>query len=155
MGLNSPLPEGYHWIKGLGKDRALLLKFMGQTYGELFPNQGNFAHLADTVAQYFSPETPLWWVATGEEVRVGCLWLGTGVAQESGDRYTHIFLVYVAPKHRNQGIGTALMTLAQQWAESCGHGKIGLQVFEQNRAARRLYDRLGYETRSRLMIKKF
>ena len=42
-------------------DRALLVKFMQLTYQELFPGQ-NFSHLAQTVEQYFSPETPLWWV---------------------------------------------------------------------------------------------
>ncbi|MBW4631075.1 MAG: GNAT family N-acetyltransferase [Iphinoe sp. HA4291-MV1] len=34
---------------------------MQQTYQEAFPRQ-DFSHLAGTVEQYFSRETPLWWV---------------------------------------------------------------------------------------------
>ena len=34
---------------------------MQRTYQELVPEQ-DFSHLAQTVEQYFSRETPLWWV---------------------------------------------------------------------------------------------
>jgi hypothetical protein len=54
-----------YWIyAGSSLDRALLVKFMQLSYQELFPEQ-NFSHLARTVEQYFSKETPLWWVNAG------------------------------------------------------------------------------------------
>ena len=43
-------------------ERSQLVKFIQLTYQELFPEQKNFAHLAITVEQYFSKDTPLWWV---------------------------------------------------------------------------------------------
>lgn len=43
------LPEGYRLRQGYSKDRALLVKFMNETYQELFPEQQNFSHLAETV----------------------------------------------------------------------------------------------------------
>ncbi|MCV3212884.1 hypothetical protein OGM63_04965, partial [Plectonema radiosum NIES-515] len=58
--LNSLLP-GYNIRRGSTLDRALLVKFMQRTYQDMFPGE-DFSHLARTVEQYFSSETPLWWV---------------------------------------------------------------------------------------------
>ena len=59
--MSEQLLPGYTIYAGSSFDRALLVKFMQLTYQELFPGQ-DFSHLAQTVEQYFSPETPLWWV---------------------------------------------------------------------------------------------
>lgn len=58
--MSEELPPGYRLRVGTGLDRALLVKFMQRTYQEMFPQ--DFSHLARTVEQYFSQETPLWWV---------------------------------------------------------------------------------------------
>ncbi|MGM3304628.1 GNAT family N-acetyltransferase [Anabaena sp. WFMT] len=55
------LLPGYHIRRGSTVDRAILVKFMQQTYQEMFSHQ-DFSHLALTVEQYFSADTPLWWV---------------------------------------------------------------------------------------------
>jgi GNAT superfamily N-acetyltransferase len=143
---------------------------MQRTYQELYPEQ-NFSHLAQTVEQYFSTETPLWWVAknTSETASnpppislsasysvsdpIACLWLGTAIDQVEGWRYPHIFLLYVCPDHRRQGIGLALMHHAELWAKARGHHQIGLQVFQQNQPALQLYTKLGYQTQSLSMVK--
>ena len=151
------LPSGYHLRSGASSDRALLVKFMHLTYQELFPQQQDFNHLATTVAQYLSPQTPLWWVEPAAQEtkteKVACLWLGNAVEQISGERYSHIFLLYVAPAHRHQGIGTALMETAQQWAKTRGDRQISLQVFSHNQPALNLYHNLGYQTHSLLLLK--
>ncbi len=152
------LPEGYNLQRGSSKDKALLLKFMTRTYREQFPQQQDFAHLARTVEQYFSPDTSLWWVEQALEEnkrgeKVACLWIGNAIDQVKGDRFTYILLVYVSPAHRRQGIGTALMSYAQERARQRGDGQIGLQVFTTNQPAFQLYRRLGYETQSLLMVK--
>jgi ribosomal protein S18 acetylase RimI-like enzyme len=59
------LAPGYQLRRGTGLDRALLVKFMQSTYRELYPTQ-DFAHLSQTVEQYLSSETPLWWVEREE-----------------------------------------------------------------------------------------
>lgn len=59
--MSEQLLPGYTIHAGFSLDRALLVKFMQLTYQELFPEQ-DFSHLAQTVEQYFSKETPLWWV---------------------------------------------------------------------------------------------
>lgn len=155
-----PLLSGYQWRTGTGKEKALLVQFMQLTYQELFPTLTQFDHLAVTVEQYFaSRKTPLWWVEeavtshTEETSPIACLWMGNAIDQVNGDRYSHIFLLYVKPEHRRKGIGTALMKKAQDWARQRGDRKIGLNVFECNQPALNLYHNLGFETRSLLMIK--
>lgn len=157
-----PLPK-YSLRAGSRLDRALLVKFMQQTYQELFPEQ-DFSHLARTVEQYFSKETPLWWVEHNEVAAqhhdksiqpsiVACLWAGNAVDQVWGDRHAHIFLLYVMPEHRRQGIGTALMHHIENWARNRGDRQIGLQVFLANHNALNLYKKLGYQTQSLWMVK--
>ncbi|MEH1851217.1 MAG: GNAT family N-acetyltransferase [Nostoc sp.] len=51
-------------------ERSLLLKFMQRTYQDLFPNE-DFSHLEQTVKQYFSSDTPLWWVEEEGEQGAG------------------------------------------------------------------------------------
>lgn len=153
--------QGYCLRRGSGLDRALLVKFLQRTYRELNPD-GEVSHLVHTVEQYFGPEATLWWVEPeGASVPLGrlavepvaCLWLGNAVHQITGDRQSYIFLLYVTPPVRRQGIGTALMHHAEAWARQRGDRQIGLQVFQTNQPALKLYEKLGYQSESVWMIK--
>ena len=151
------LIPGYSWRQGSRLDRALLLKFVARSYQEQFPEQ-DLSHLAQTVEQYFSAQTPLWCVDLLNSnpslpEPVGCLWLGNAIDQEDGERTAHIFLLYVKPEHRKQGIGSALVQNAEQWAAQRGDRKISLQVFMNNQPALNLYQKLGYQPQSLLMQK--
>lgn len=126
---------------------------MQLTYRELFPDHPT-QHLAETVERYFCRQTPLWWVDTREGATIGCLWLGAAVDQTSGENHTHIFLLYVAPNHRRQGIGSCLMQQAEAWAKAKGDRQIGLQVFQSNVPALALYQSFGYQTQSLWMVKR-
>ena len=144
---------------------------MQQSYREIYPEQ-NFSHLTRTVEQYFSRDTPLWWVTEGSREqgvgsseieqlpitnyqlpKLACLWVGNAVDQIKGDRHTYIFLLYVKPEHRRRGIGKALMGYLENWARAKGDRQIGLQVFQSNTPALDLYHKLGYQTQSLWMIK--
>lgn len=124
---------------------------MQKTYQELAPKQ-DFSHLALTVEQYLSRETPLWWV-NDRNSPVACLWAGNATDQITGDRIAHIFLLYVAPEHRRRGIATALIGLVETWAIGKGLGAIELQVFQTNSSALNLYNQLGYQTQSLSVVK--
>ncbi len=50
----------------------------------------------------------------------------------------------VFPEYRGRGIGTQLLTLAEQHAHGHGLSKLSLIVFEQNEGAKRLYERSGF-----------
>jgi ribosomal protein S18 acetylase RimI-like enzyme len=143
------------------------VKFLQLSYQELFPEQGDFSHLPETVRRYFSRETPLWWVESADATvnagspivppplsqPVACLWMGNAIDQLQGDRHAHIFLLYVMPEHRRRGVGSALMRHAEDWARARGDRQIGLQVFQSNKPALNLYHRLGYQTQSLWMVK--
>ncbi|NER47367.1 MAG: GNAT family N-acetyltransferase [Symploca sp. SIO1A3] len=156
---------GYRLRPGQSREQATLVKFMQLSYQELFPEQDDFSHLAITVGKYFSQETPLWWVELAEPAvfqgsptlpwlqPIACLWLGNAVDQIQCHRHAHVFLLYVMPEYRRQGIGSALMRYAEDWARARGDRKIGLQVFQRNQAALLLYERLGYQTQSLWMVK--
>ena len=146
------LIPGYQVRAGSSLDRALLVKFMQKTYQELAPKQ-DFSHLALTVEQYLSRETPLWWVNLDSNSPVACVWAGNAIDQITGDRIAHIFLLYVAPEHRRRGIATALMSRVETWAKARGDRAIGLQVFQTNTNALNLYNQLGYQTQSLSMVK--
>jgi ribosomal protein S18 acetylase RimI-like enzyme len=162
MTIVTSIPPGYILRQGSSLDRALLVKFMQRTYQELYPSQP-VAHLAATVDQYFSSETPLWWVvAQSADAQaqllpnnrvIACLWLGNAIDQIQGDRHAHIFLLYVAQNHRRRGIGAALVRHAEAWAAARGDRQIGLQVFQTNQPALSLYSHLGYHPQSLWMVK--
>ncbi len=152
----SQLLPGYYLHQGAQKDRALLVKFMQLTYREILECTEIFSHLALTVERYFTPETPLWFVfpeQSKKETKIACLWMGNGIDQVSGERYYHVFLLYVCPEYRHLGIASALLKKAQELAIARGDSQIGLSVFKNNQAALNLYQNFGFQTQSLLMLK--
>lgn len=163
------LPSDYVLRRGSPLDRALLLKGLQRTYRELFPDTQSLGQLAQTVDAHLSPQTPLWWVdraGGGEAIAaadraarlprqppasadpVAGLWLGNAVDQASGDRYAHVFWLYVVPACRRQGLAKALLRVAEDWARQRGDRQMGLQVYAHNQPAIALYRQMGYQTQS-------
>jgi ribosomal protein S18 acetylase RimI-like enzyme len=143
--------QPYRYWAGKRADQRLLLQFLHQAYQELCP-RAELEHLNETVQQLWSDPVGLWFIeSTLPEFSgqtLGCLWLGNAIDQVSGDRYTHIFLLYVNPDHRRLGLGTVLMEHAETWAMEHGNGQIGLHVFVDNLPAHALYRRLGYTSQA-------
>lgn len=127
---------------------------MQRTYEELYPGY-DYQHLQAVIDQYWSTNTPYWLVTPKNEPHcfVACLWLGTAVDQVIGDPYTHIFILFVDPAYRQQGIGTALLQKAEAWAAQHGDQQIGLQVFTNAHPALSLYEKLGYQPKAVLLVK--
>lgn len=143
---------------------------MRRAYADIATETGqatNFAgaHLANTVQRHLSPESNIWWIIDTQAASApsgmpginsafdpaGCLWLTEAIDQRSGDKQAYVFLLYVAPPHRHKGLGSALMEHAQSWAKRNGYEQMSLQVFEKNKAAMRLYEKLGYESQAKWM----
>ena len=147
----------YQLSVGNAIDVTTLLNFFQITYQELYPHQKDYRHLQSTVDRYFSSETPLWFVTTSERdnsTKIACLWLGIAIDQISGIRHPNIFLIYVDPTYRRQGIGRALMEHVHAWAKDRGYTQIGLQVFTTDLPAIELYQQLGYQPRSISMMRE-
>ncbi len=58
----------------------------------------------------------------------------------------HINNVAVAPAHRGQGVGMALLRFVLRFAAGLGARRATLEVRRSNTAAKKLYERLGFET---------
>ncbi len=148
---------GYQLRVGSTRDRPTVVKFMERTYRELDPQQPT-GHIAATVDRYLGRDTPLWWVdvdsaADAAASPVGAIWLGQATDQRSGVLHPYVLMLYVAPEHRRRGIATALLAVAEAWAQQQGHRQISLQVFSDNPAAQALYQSLGYYPEA-ILLKK-
>jgi ribosomal protein S18 acetylase RimI-like enzyme len=150
-----PDRDRYPLVIGTDRDVGTLRKFLQITYQELCPQQQDYQHLEFTIDRYFTPQTPLWFVlAEDGGAQIACMWVGIAIDQITGKRHPNIFLLYVDPAYRRQGIAHALMENVERWAKSQGYTQIGLQVFTTDRPAIGLYEKLGYETRSISMMRE-
>jgi ribosomal protein S18 acetylase RimI-like enzyme len=82
--------------------------------------------------------------ADGEEV-VGYLILGPWLALESAAHVAELRGLAVAPEHQGEGIGGGLIEAAIERARAEGVRRLVLRVLSTNPAARRLYERHGFE----------
>ena len=65
----------------------------------------------------------------------------------------HLMSIAVDPSVQGRGLGRALVAMAEAWAASRGASQMKLAVWTFNGNAQRLYESLGYETRSVAMGK--
>lgn len=62
--------------------------------------------------------------------------------------------IVVAPDQRRQGIGSALMTKAEEWAREHGATGMMLDMLPANASAMAFYQALGYEDQGALLLKR-
>lgn len=82
--------------------------------------------------------------AAGEEV-VGYLILGPWLALESAAHVAELRGLAVLPEHQGKGIGGRLVEAAIERARADSIRRLVLRVLSTNPAARRLYERHGFE----------
>jgi len=58
--------------------------------------------------------------------------------------HAHVGILVVTEQAQGKGVGSALMRAAENWARELGHRRLTLTVFETNRAARAVYEHLGF-----------
>ena len=85
--------------------------------------------------------------------RAGCLLLWTLEDYFCQQWHAHVSVIAVTREAEGAGVGRALMAHAEEWARARHHTSITLSVFEGNRRAQALYERVGYATEMRRMIK--
>jgi ribosomal protein S18 acetylase RimI-like enzyme len=67
----------------------------------------------------------------------------------------HLYALAVEPASQNRGIGTALIRAVEHEARRRGLGGVYLGVANDNIAARRLYERLGYVEEGRPFVSRW
>jgi len=75
--------------------------------------------------------------------------LGFGI-MEYGQEAAHLVLLGVLPKHRNQGLGRALVTWLEKPATVAGLLRVRVEVRADNPAGIAFYERLGYRECTRM-----
>jgi len=83
--------------------------------------------------------------------RVGLAWVAATEPGEPWDLsppYAWIYDVRVDPAHRRRGYAMRLLDSARAWSAEHGFDRIGLHVFDRNRAALALYEAAGFRTRN-------
>ena len=91
-----------------------------------------------------SPDTALFVAEDDHGRRAGFIHLTTADDYYSDSTTAHVADVIVAADAGGQGIGSALIAHAEQWARDRGFAMLTLNVFMANRKARDLYSRLGF-----------
>jgi hypothetical protein len=70
---------------------------------------------------------------------------------KKSDRVWLLDILYVRPAARGKGLGVELMRAAAEYVQSQGADTLALEVLESNAGAKRLYERLGFNTIERTL----
>jgi ribosomal protein S18 acetylase RimI-like enzyme len=123
-------------------------KAVAALWREVFPGSPAWNHPETDIQRKLAVQRELFFVATkGSEL------VGTAMAGYDGHR-GWVYYVAVSPRHRRQGIGTALMTQVEEGLAHVGCPKLNLQVRATNREVVRFYEKLGYEVEERVSMSK-
>jgi len=77
--------------------------------------------------------------------------VGIAALDKKSDRAWLLDLLYVKPEARRKGLGVELVRAAAEYVQSQGADTLALEVLESNAAAKRLYERLGFNTIERTL----
>ncbi|KWZ83161.1 GNAT family N-acetyltransferase [Heyndrickxia coagulans] len=72
----------------------------------------------------------------------------------TGKRQGYVSAIAVTKEAEGKGVGKLLMKKAEEWAKQKGYKELVLQVFSANEKAIKLYEMLGYEPDSMVMVKQ-
>jgi ribosomal protein S18 acetylase RimI-like enzyme len=123
-------------------------KAVAALWREVFPGSPAWNHPETDIQRKLAVQRELFFVATeGSEL------VGTAMAGYDGHR-GWVYYVAVSPRHRRQGIGTALMTQVEDGLARVGCPKLNLQVRATNHEVVRFYEKLGYEVEERVSMGK-
>lgn len=89
------------------------------------------------------PTTLVWLAFDGTRV-VGMALCFRGFSSFRAAPLVNVHDLFVATSHRGTGLGRALLGAVESWARANGCCKLTLEVVEENRTARAVYDRCGF-----------
>jgi GNAT superfamily N-acetyltransferase len=85
--------------------------------------------------------------------RLGFVYLTTEEEYFTGAPEGHVDIIAVAAAGEGKGVGSALLGVAERWAVALGYRRLTLNVFEGNRHAREVYERVGYQVETLRYVK--
>jgi ribosomal protein S18 acetylase RimI-like enzyme len=115
---------------------------------EVFPDAPMWNDPETDIRRKLSVQRELFLVATQDSGVVG-----TAMAGYDGHR-GWVYYVAVSPRHRRQGIGTAMMNRVEQDLMQLGCPKLNLQVRSSKREVVSFYEKLGYRVEDHVSMGK-
>ncbi|MDQ2866776.1 MAG: GNAT family N-acetyltransferase [Candidatus Eremiobacteraeota bacterium] len=142
-------PEDRTFIEALGKQTAMDSVPAGRTV-DVREVLDNYIRLLEIV--FGQSHVAL--VAHRSGVRVGFLLMLDAMPDEvTGNAQGFVAYMAVDPRHRNAGVGAALLERGEDEARKRRLPAMALMVTEDNAPARTLYERAGFSTERRLLCK--
>lgn len=129
-------------MKGEGLSKEDALKVAQDSYNRLLP-QG-----LKTENQFLFSVTE-----SASEKVIGTLWFAKKV--EGTKSYAFIYDILLSPEVRGKGLGKVIISLAESEVRKLGLKSMGLHVFGHNEVAINLYEKTGFRTTNRIMVKDF
>ena len=123
------------WVSLAGEQRG---------HGSHLRAEENRQRAQDLVAQYVHSDTCAVATAAGQPVGFVMFRVESGFFQTDATRGV-VDNVYVLPEARGEGVGSALLDYAERALRDEGADVLALEALWDNEAARRLYERRGYE----------
>lgn len=121
---------------------------VAELWREVFPGSPKWNHPETDIQRKLTVQRQLFLVAVLDSEIVG-----TAMGGYDGHR-GWVYYVAVNPRHRRQGIGTALMTGVEEGLVRIGCPKLNLQVRASNHEVVSFYERLGYGIEERTSMGK-
>lgn len=115
---------------------------------EVFPDSPSWNHPETDIRRKLVVQRELFLVAVNRTEL-----LGTAMAGYDGHR-GWVYYVAVSPRHRRQGIGTALMRSVEERLAALGCPKLNLQIRASNEDVISFYQSLGYDVEDRVSMGK-
>ncbi len=115
---------------------------------EVFPSAPAWNHPETDIRRKLTVQRELFLIATIDSQVVG-----TAMGGYDGHR-GWVYYVAVSPRHRRQGIGTALMKAIEEKLTKMGSPKLNLQVRAEDREVVAFYESLGYRIEQRVSMGK-
>ena len=115
---------------------------------EVFTSMPAWNHAETDIRRKLAVQRELFLVATIDSEIVG-----TAMGGYDGHR-GWVYYVATSPRHRRQGIGTALMQAIERKLDEIGCPKLNLQVRAKDREVVAFYETLGYHVEERISMGK-
>ena len=121
---------------------------VAELWREVFPGSPAWNHPETDIRRKLAVQRELFLLAVLDSEIVG-----TAMGGYDGHR-GWVYYVAVSPRHRRQGIGTALMTGVEEGLARIGCPKLNLQVRASNHPVVAFYKRLDYKVEERVSMGK-
>lgn len=89
--------------------------------------------------------TTLVFLAFLDDIAVGIATCFVGFSTFAARPLINVHDLFILPEHRGQGVGRALLRATEVEANERGCVKLTLEVWENNRRARRMYEHFGFQ----------